>query len=56
VNTAQDLRICRKCGVLFDIEVRKNKDCPVCHSGEHMRITKQNKVHYPSEKDLRQEF
>jgi predicted Zn-ribbon and HTH transcriptional regulator len=34
----QDLRICRKCGVLFDIEVRKNKDCPVCHSGEHMPI------------------
>ena len=53
----QDLRICRKCGVLFDIEVRKNKDCPVCHSGEHIRIMKHSKVSsHPSENDRKQEF
>ena len=34
----QDLRICRKCGIIFDLEVRKNKDCPLCHSGEHTDI------------------
>ena len=34
----QDLRICRKCGILFDLEVRENKDCPLCHSGEYTHI------------------
>ena len=34
----EDLRVCRRCGVVFDVEIRKNKDCPVCHSGEHMVI------------------
>lgn len=34
----QDLNMCRKCGVLFNLEVRENKDCPVCHGGEHTRI------------------
>ena len=38
IDMMHDLRICRKCGVLFDVEIRKNKDCPVCHGGEHTHI------------------
>ena len=34
----QDLNVCGKCGVFFNLEVRENEDCPVCHSGEHTKI------------------
>ncbi|MGB8934921.1 MAG: hypothetical protein WCC17_07430 [Candidatus Nitrosopolaris sp.] len=31
-----NIRICRNCGVVFDLERRKDKDCPLCHNGEHL--------------------
>jgi rubrerythrin len=34
----QNLRVCRRCGVVFDIEIRKNKDCPLCQSGENIQV------------------
>jgi predicted RNA-binding Zn-ribbon protein involved in translation (DUF1610 family) len=34
----EDLRICTSCGIVFDLKFRSNKDCPLCHSGEHVRI------------------
>ena len=34
----QGLRICRKCGVVFDLKFRQ--DCPLCHSGEYMQMEK----------------
>ena len=24
---SQDVQVCRKCGVIFDLNIRKNKDC-----------------------------
>ena len=36
VSMAKNIRICRNCGVVFDLERRKDKDCPVCHDGEHL--------------------
>jgi predicted Zn-ribbon and HTH transcriptional regulator len=38
----QDLQVCRKCGVVFDLELRKNKDCPLCHSGKHIQLERSN--------------
>jgi rubrerythrin len=35
----QNIQVCRKCGIVFNIERRKDKDCPLCHSGEHMSFT-----------------
>ena len=37
---AQGLRICIKCDVVFDLKFGSNKDCPLCHSGEHMQMEK----------------
>jgi Zn finger protein HypA/HybF involved in hydrogenase expression len=37
----QDLQVCSNCGAVFDLERRQNKDCPLCHSGKHMRIQQQ---------------
>jgi predicted Zn-ribbon and HTH transcriptional regulator len=34
----EDLRICTKCGIVFDLKFRQNKDCPLCHSEEYMQI------------------
>ena len=34
----KDIQVCRRCGVIFDLNVRKNKDCPLCSSGEHTKI------------------
>jgi ribosomal protein S27AE len=34
----RDLKICSNCGVVFDLEHRQEKDCPLCHSGEHIPI------------------
>ncbi|MGB8937540.1 MAG: hypothetical protein WCC17_20815 [Candidatus Nitrosopolaris sp.] len=31
-----NIRICRNCGVVFDLERRKDKDCPLCHDREHL--------------------
>lgn len=33
---SQYIRVCRNCGIVFNIDRRKDKDCPLCHSGEHM--------------------
>jgi len=34
----KDIQVCRRCGVIFDLNIRKNKDCPLCSSGEHTKI------------------
>ena len=34
----EDLRICTSCGIVFDLKFRSNKDCPLCHRGEYIRI------------------
>ena len=34
----KDIRICRICGVVFDIELRRDKDCPLCHGGENLSL------------------
>ncbi|HET7390570.1 MAG TPA: hypothetical protein VFJ51_07085 [Nitrososphaeraceae archaeon] len=36
IKRVRNIRICRNCGVLFDLERRKDKDCPLCHAGEHL--------------------
>jgi hypothetical protein len=36
ISMSQNFQVCRKCGIVFDIECRKDKDCPLCHSGEHI--------------------
>ena len=36
VIMTKNIRICRNCGVVFDLERRKDKDCPVCHDGEYL--------------------
>lgn len=36
VSMIKDIRICRNCGVVFDLQRRQDKDCPVCHHGEHL--------------------
>jgi len=35
---SQDIEVCRKCGVIFDLNIRKNKDCPLCSAGEHTKL------------------
>lgn len=38
IGTGQRKRMgnIRICGVVFDLERSKNKDCPLCHDGEHL--------------------
>jgi ribosomal protein S27AE len=38
----QDIQICRRCGVAFDLNIRKNKDCPLCGAGEHIELRMNN--------------
>jgi len=38
MNVVQNVHVCVKCGIVFDVRFRQNNDCPVCHSGEHMEI------------------
>jgi rubrerythrin len=38
----QDLYVCNNCGVVFDLNRRQEKDCPLCHSGEHIQIQQAN--------------
>ena len=35
---SHDVQVCRKCGVIFDLNIRKNKDCPLCSAGEHTKL------------------
>ena len=35
---SQDIQVCRKCGVIFDLNIRQNKDCPLCSAGEHTKL------------------
>jgi predicted Zn-ribbon and HTH transcriptional regulator len=35
---SQDIQVCRKCGVVFDLNIRKNKDCPLRSAGEHIKL------------------
>lgn len=37
-----DLHVCNNCGVVFDLERRQDKDCPLCHSGKHIPIQRAN--------------
>ena len=32
----KDIRVCRSCGIVFDMKLRRDKDCPVCHGGENL--------------------
>jgi hypothetical protein len=32
---SQDIQVCRKCGIVFNLNIRENKDCPLCGAGEH---------------------
>ena len=41
---AQDIQVCRKCGIVFDLNVRKNRDCPLCRAGEHTELRMNNEV------------
>lgn len=42
MNVVQDLHVCNNCGVVFDLQRRRDKDCPLCHSGEHIPIRQAN--------------
>jgi rubrerythrin len=33
ISMTQDIQVCNKCGIVFDIQYRANRDCPVCHGG-----------------------
>ena len=35
---SQDIQVCNKCGIIFDLEYRPNKDCPLCSAGEHTKL------------------
>jgi RNA polymerase subunit RPABC4/transcription elongation factor Spt4 len=39
---SRDIQVCTKCGIIFDIEYRRNKDCPLCHSGEYVNLRQDN--------------
>jgi hypothetical protein len=39
---SQDIQVCNKCGIIFDLEYRPNKDCPLCHSGEYVNLRQNN--------------
>ena len=34
----EDIRVCRTCGIVFDMKLRRDKDCPVCHGGESLSL------------------
>ena len=34
----KDIRICRSCGIVFDMKLRRDKDCPLCHGGESLPL------------------
>jgi rubrerythrin len=34
----QGIQVCRRCGVIFELNIRKNKDCPLCSAGEHTKL------------------
>jgi ribosomal protein S27AE len=38
----QNIQVCRRCGVVFDLNIRKNKDCPICGAGEHTELRMNN--------------
>jgi ribosomal protein L37E len=38
----QHMQVCRRCGVAFDLNIRKNKDCPLCGAGEHTELRMNN--------------
>jgi hypothetical protein len=40
---SQDIQVCRKCGIVFDLNIRQNKDCPLCSAGEHTELRMNNK-------------
>jgi hypothetical protein len=39
ISMSQNIQVCRKCGAVFDIERRKGKERPLCHSREQMSFT-----------------
>lgn len=41
---SQDIQVCRKCGIVFDLNMRENKDCPLCSAGEHTELKMNNNV------------
>lgn len=45
---SQDIQVCRKCGIVFDLNMRKNKDCPLCRAGEHTELRSSNNVLSPT--------
>ena len=36
VSMIKEIRIFRNCGVVFDLDRRIDRDCPVCQHGEHL--------------------
>jgi rubrerythrin len=38
----QNIQVCRRCGIVFDLNIRKNKDCPICGAGEHTELRMNN--------------
>ena len=39
---SQDIQVCRRCGIVFDLNIRENKDCPLCSAGEHAKLRMNN--------------
>gem|GEM_PF-2685238 len=51
---AKNIRICRTCGVVFDLERRKDKDCPGVTMGNISHSDTMNKFHIKSTGSLTQ--